>query len=216
MSPRSGASSPMVSGERSGSQAPTPAVRQAALLLHGLGETDRAWLLERLSEAERSTMVGLLSELASLGIPSDRAFVEEVVAAAASRAEPADAVQGAGDEPGRRVASLARASPEAIAKVLRDEPPGLVACVLRLHPWPWREAVLGHLGPVAAARIEQSMRERSPRGGAILSGRLMEALIQRVDAERSRAPERYTAAQAGVGALRHAAKRISSWAGRHG
>lgn len=206
----------MVNGERSGSQAPTPAMRQAALLLHGLGEIDRAWLLERLSEAERSAMVGLLSELGSLGIPSDRAFVEEVVAAAASRAAATDVDRGAGDAPEPRVASLARASPEAIANVLRDEPPGLVACVLRLHPWPWKEAVLGRLGPVAAGRIEQSLRERLPRGGAILSERLMEALSQRVDAERGRAPERYTAARTGAGAVRQAAKRILSWAGRHG
>jgi len=160
---------------------PGLATRRAALLLHALSESDRAWLLERLAEAERSALGALLHELEALGIPADGALVAEVVGGLPGQGQvPSTPADG----PEARGAELARARPEALVAVLCDEPPGLVARVLHLREWPWKAEVLRRLGPAKAERVRALLvsleRSAAPGAGAALSERLVARLGERL------------------------------------
>ncbi|MGM9485059.1 hypothetical protein ACS5PN_27970 [Roseateles sp. NT4] len=50
-------------------------LRRAALALHALSAEDRAWLLQRLSPAQREALDALLVELKELGIPPDQGVI---------------------------------------------------------------------------------------------------------------------------------------------
>lgn len=153
-------------------QRQAPAVRRAALMLHGLAEADRRWLLERLAPAQRQAIEPLLAELAELGIPRDGAGGGPVWpgAAAAPMAVPPD-VAAPSAEPGRSPVEpvvdeptrsrpmpaaddvLVRLSVAEAARLLADEPDGLVADVLAGGPYPWQAALLEAL-PGRRRRIE--------------------------------------------------------------
>lgn len=146
--------------------------RQAALLLHAMPAQDRAWLLAQLAPAERSTVEGLLADLEGLRIPADRALLDEALAVAPppapmpaaaaperNSAEPErSAAVGVGDDPDAAAdrSALGKADPARLAGLLRSEPAQLVALLLSLGNWPWREALLQRIG--AAKRIEVERR----------------------------------------------------------
>ena len=52
--------------------------RQVALILHGLADADRAWLLGRLPPAQVGMLEPLLAELRELGIPADPELAAQV------------------------------------------------------------------------------------------------------------------------------------------
>lgn len=54
---------------------PSSGLRRAALALHALSAADRAWLLQRLSPAQREALNALLAELKELGIPPDQGVI---------------------------------------------------------------------------------------------------------------------------------------------
>lgn len=104
--------------------------RRAALTLHALPEADRAWLLRRLDPRQQLLLAEHLTELQSLGIPADRALVEQALQSNSD--EDADPVW-------RR--SLSACSGDAIHKVLSAEPASLIARVLSAARWPWERDV---------------------------------------------------------------------------
>lgn len=114
--------------------------RRAALLLHALAPVDRDWMLAQLSAPQRATLEPLLTDLEILGIPPDPELFREVLQAPATApAAPA---------------SLAQADPRILADVLKDEPVGLTVQLLACGPWPWAEALRGHLGPALRRQVE--------------------------------------------------------------
>lgn len=116
-------------------------VRQAALLLHGMTPTDRLWLLDRLPVEQQETLSTLLAELAELGVPSDAEFVRQAVAMP---------VPGAP----RTFGSLTPTEVHALADLLQEEPPMLVAELLAAGPWPWEKSLLNHWDAVKRRQIE--------------------------------------------------------------
>jgi hypothetical protein len=174
-------------------------VRKAALLLHTLEPGDRAWLVERLAEPERTALRPLLTELGTLGIPADRGLVEEVVAVvrgapAAPKAGPApDAAPPAGAEeaPGaEQLRTIELADPARLAAILRGEPPGLIVKLLALRPWPWTGAVLAQLRPAVARELEEALARRQPVAQVppLLASHLLGHLAERLrDPEVARA-----------------------------
>lgn len=62
--------------------------RRAALVLHALNMQDRQWLLQRLGEAQRLQLQGLLDELSTLGVEVDRADIPALLAPAPLQAAP--------------------------------------------------------------------------------------------------------------------------------
>lgn len=155
---------------------PAPALRRAALLLHAMPERDRAWLLGQLSEGERRTLSALLVELSRLGMPSDRRVLDEALAAPPP--VPARPVEDDRSEPLTRVRE---AEASRLVAALREEPPVLVARLLRIADWPWRRALLTELGGVARRQIEQALSEDHAPVGEALRVALLEGVARRLD-----------------------------------
>lgn len=70
---------------------PSAGTRRAALTLHALERGDRAWLLGQLGDGQRALLEALLADLESLGIPRDRALIQDAMAAEVPPAAPAQA-----------------------------------------------------------------------------------------------------------------------------
>jgi len=143
------------------------ALRRAALSIHALEPADRDWILASLPAEERDSLGVLLQELQDLGIAPD--------------ALPHDA--GTDPQPEGSTAGLAALQDidlARLAKVLRAEPPIVIAALLAAHAWPWRERLLAlmptcaglpAIGPGEAAALQTAVllavqqRMRAPASG---------------------------------------------------
>lgn len=153
-------------------------VRRAALLLHAMAPADRAWMLAQLPEGARIRLQALLRELVALGIPHDAALLRQVAATRAPAEEPIlDVPRG---DPGSDVpfATVAGADAARLAAVLRDEPADLVATLLAVRDWTWRDAFLRQLGPLRARQVTECLAAR--RGDARLGKAGERALLAAV------------------------------------
>jgi hypothetical protein len=115
--------------------------RRAALLLHGLNIQDRQWLLQRLGEAQRQQLQGLLDELSTLGVEVDRADIPALLASAPLKAAP--------------LPPAAAPEPE-WATWLADEPAWVLA-VLRGD-----EPAAGRVAPAARRALREAALQRRP------------------------------------------------------
>jgi hypothetical protein len=179
--------------------APDPApvgLRQAALVLHGLAQDDRDWLLAQLPEASAEDIRPLLVELQALGVPGDPELIR---VALQRKVEEVKALQ-----PGFH--ALAAASVHQMLELLADEPDTLIAIVLSSSNWSWRDALLSRLGDERARSIRESMLGLSVAPG------LRQAVLAEVSrlAEESAAhePVRIAAQQAPSRGLRSLRGRI--------
>jgi len=161
--------------------AETQGMRRCALLLHSVGADDQAWLLDRLSDQQRSALRGLLGELAQLGIPRQPELLHEALPAAnAARpapGHPADALI-------RRLSAL---SVDRVDGLLRSEPADVIARLLAMAPWPWEAALVQRI----PAPKQQDINEHRPSWTAEYTGSraprqvdhaLLRALLLRADA----------------------------------
>ena len=161
---------------------PDADARQAALLLHTLVETDRRWMLDRLSASARSEAERLLAELATLGVPADPRLRDQLLAADAGTRLAAAA-------PARQ--RLNAATAVEVADLLQGEPDALVARLLRAGDWPWRDGVLERLGSTRRQRIEDLHS-----GVVAASGKVRELLVEALAARLERQGRSSAAAQA--------------------
>lgn len=151
-------------------------VKRAALVLHGLQAEDRAWLIAQLDEAQREPLKKSLGELAALGVPRDASLLHAVLPQETS-----------GDEESASHERLMRASAPMVLAALQGQAVEAIAMLLRVQPWPWREAVVqqwsrdftkkpgllepgfGEPGPSLRKALLDAVAERigsAPEGGA--------------------------------------------------
>jgi hypothetical protein len=164
-------------------------IRRAALVLHTLQESDRDWLLTQFDADEKRLLLELLSELNSLGIPADKALLEQTIADVSQRSstfdsgkEPfsaidADTLEGAEERRKRDV--LDDVHPGKMAHMLKDEPIELVARFMAFHTWSWRETTLELLGPLKRSQLQRLAYMRTsyaPR----LNGALLDIFLSRL------------------------------------
>jgi hypothetical protein len=142
--------------------------RRAALALHGLGETDRHWVLGQLRGADRSRLAQLLEELQKLGIPPDPSLLAD---AQKHLPEPAKPV------PNR----IREASAAQMLSILAREPAGLIAAVLRVGAWPWQAGFLARLEPALREKVLASLRNDA-RVTEKFAGTLRSCIEVRLDA----------------------------------
>jgi hypothetical protein len=165
--------------------------RQSALLLHELDEEDRQWLVEQIPNADRSILKELLGELQSLRIPTDGNLLERV------KAMRVDESKNAPAQPAAPGDTIRHASVQLMSDLLEREPVWLLAVILGIEGWPWREQFLTQLEPMRRDAVRAAMREATaPRLKAVL----IEELETRLAQWRSQA----------------ATRRLSPSAGRHG
>ena len=125
--------------------------RRAALTLHALEQSDRAWLLGQLGPGQRELLAPLLADLESLGIPRDRALIQDALTAEPTQAAPAHAAFDA----------------KAWCLVLVREPEAVRALWLAAVPESQRHEVLRHWplplekpsAAAAAANWPEALRE---------------------------------------------------------
>jgi hypothetical protein len=150
--------------------------------------------MERLPEPERAALSALLAELESLGIPADRALVDQALASA--RGPEAGPSAGTSSSPGAvALVDLAAADPERLATVLSGEPVTLLVRLLEMSDWPWREELLEHLGAAKRLQLHAKLREAGSSGasesaarGALLREQLADAVLRRLRREEERDP----------------------------
>ena len=135
------------------------AYRQAALLVHGLGEEDRAWMLGQLAPAERDVISAQLAELRELGIPPDAQLLKQAIEVRTCTS--ADSAPTVGN-----------ATATQMGQVLKGEPVWFQQHVLSLDAWPWAESFLeqsaigqarqadGRLDALKGPKFEAAMRAR--------------------------------------------------------
>lgn len=159
---------------------PSAGTRKSALLLHALAHADREWIMTQLPEAERATLVALLAELESLGIPADRALVDEVVNTVR---EPEEATPS---RDAALVREIAIADSSRLAALLRDEPALVLAHLLRIADWPWRAELRKHLGEAKWLEAEAALK--TLRKAPALRAQVLESVARHLRADSKPAP----------------------------
>lgn len=141
-----------------------PGRRQSALLLHGLQQPDRDWILARLPHSQRMVLQEHLQELRELGIPADPQLAQAAGA-------------GATDSP---AATLRLADAGDMQLVLAGEPAWLLRQLLAMEDWPWRDAWLAGLPTAQRERVlSLNAPALAPAAAAALLGQTAARLAAR-------------------------------------
>lgn len=143
--------------------------RKAAVLLHGLHEDDRQWMLDKLSGEERHILTQYLDEIRELGFPSENSVSRESIrrAGKAANASPIEIV--------------AEADAEAVYDVLHTEPVPLTAKLLRTHQWKWTSGVLERFQEPVRGQIRKLIDD-DMEISSMLSAHLVKELSIRLEA----------------------------------
>lgn len=135
--------------------------RQAALLLRSLGDADQRWVLSALPTHQQVELRNLLQELQDLGIPQDRQMVSSLLSNTTQ-------VGSQLSSPSKALLTLEQLQPReirALALLFNSESAGLVAKVLDLQEWTWRDALLQQLNAGQQTRVRARLaalrRERT-------------------------------------------------------
>lgn len=158
---------------------PSQSLRKAALAVHALAPTDRAWMLEALPRNQREELEPLLAELKALSIPVDPSLLPE-------------------PDPAPRQPELAwpdtldEATLAALTHTLSAEPEQLTHTLLAIRLWSWQERLLARLaGERRAALADLPSRAAvTPR----LAAALLQVLHERVIAAKDESDAPGTAA----------------------
>ncbi|MGJ7502496.1 hypothetical protein ACSFBF_19210 [Variovorax sp. ZT5P49] len=141
-------------------------VRHAALLLHAMAPADRSWMLDALPQQERAELAPLLEELEALGIERDPALIDAATSGDELAAPAYEIVVGtprpAATSDEAMLHALDVEQVPTLADIFRTEPAGLVAELLSLADWPWREALLQAMEPVQRRKIEAHLAATTP------------------------------------------------------
>ncbi len=163
----------------------TQGSRQAALLLHALSTSDRAWMLERIDSHDRDALNALLDELKELGIPTDESLVSRAIENFSPTTQNVELAVGISDDIAfqNTVRSIELMDPNMLASAMLDEPDLLIARVLSIRPWPWQELMLSQYSVIRRKRIAEYMlelREQNNRIGTtqfVHGNRLVKSLL---------------------------------------
>lgn len=140
--------------------------RRAALALHSLSPADREWVLSQLQPTDRQLLEPLLSELRALGIPAEPAMGQAADEPTLGFATPVAAAVPQAEEQLERPAQPPEPTPqqrvemataEQVLTVLAQEPTRLVAALLAVGPFPWRDGLLQRLPPERRAAVKGCM-----------------------------------------------------------
>ncbi len=167
-------------------------LRQAALVLHGLSDADRTWMLGQLSADQAGTVGKLLAELRELGIPSDPSLASQALGAnqiGPIRTRPAAQSNDSAD-------TIRAASAAQLQRVLEGESEGLVALLLAAGEWPWRDVYLAVQQPTHRRTLLEIMAARA--AGPRLQAQVLDAVARRLRELCTISPTDTRAAKPGV------------------
>ena len=144
--------------------------RRAAVALHDLREEDRQWLLAELPDEDRGVLQGLLKELSDLGFEPAR-NAANIPTMQATIAGNVHACAKAGD-------IVRRANASDMVTLLEHEPSSLIAQILAVGEWPWKQSYLQALPALRRDRIASI--SLVPAQGAARNAFLLDWLAKRL------------------------------------
>jgi hypothetical protein len=160
-------------------------VRECALVLHGLSQSDREWMLSRMPGERADELRALIDELRTLGLPPDA----ELTARALHAPQAAWTPTAVSSAPTGAVQFIAAATVAQVQSVLHEEPDSVLAIVASSSAWRWRDRWLSRLEPLRAGRVRKLMLEQATTPA--LREAVLEAVAQRLrtlDEEQPAAP----------------------------
>jgi hypothetical protein len=167
-----------------------PSWRRAAIALHGTGQADQAWLLAQLAPDERATLESMLADLATLGLPSDRRAVEELLSGIPPA--PARTPGAANDEQDSEPLRVQAA--QAWGRMLEGEPDLLAAHALFQMPAAQRGKYLRSLSDQKQRRVQAILDTKYALARATdaeaMAPKLTEALARQLAAPPAPSAER--------------------------
>lgn len=149
-------------------------LRQAALVLHGLADADRAWMLGQLPPEQAAPVRELLTELRELGIPHDPGLATQALASDPVHAIRTRAPQAANDP----FALMRTASVDQVQRALEGESQGFVAVLLVASDWPWYRDFLAAQEPARMRALVDLVRGQP--GGPRLRTQVVAAVATRL------------------------------------
>ena len=150
------------------------AVRESALVLHGLSPSDRDWMLSRLPGERADELRVLIDELQTLGLPADAELTARALHAPQTASMPAKTPAA----PTGAVQAIAAATVGQMQQVLHEEADSVRAIVASSSAWRWRERWLSRLEPLRAGRVRKLMLEQATTPA--LREAVLEAVAQRL------------------------------------
>lgn len=160
-------------------------MRQAALFLHSLNKKDQKWLLKQLPANKKAQLLLLLDELKSVGIPGGQNWLPSV-----NEDSPQDLSKEFSPESISCIAIIDSASIEQVKKTLLGEPDVIIATVLAVRRWSWKEQFLNLFAAKRKKQLVGLHEHKKPNG----SKKLTEAILMSV-AERIKNQSSYSDAQ---------------------
>ena len=161
-------------------------IRKAALLMHGLSDKDRAWMLHQLPIDIRKEIEPLIQELQFLGFQSDYSLqacdlsvtIEDNIPSLQER----DVQHTALEEPElvTPIERLKYQPASSVANWMKDESEWVVAQILMSNDWPWMDVCLSHLENNKRQRI-RGLLGTIPAIPKVVMNRLLERLVEKLD-----------------------------------
>lgn len=175
-------------------------LRQCALVLHSIRLEDRKWLLANLKGTLVPELEQLIDELQALGIPAEPAAAQAALTSASSpRCVPGRSDPSLRDRH-QHIADPRRSRVNVLGKVLRDEPVGLIARLMRPRDAAEQKAVLAHLHAAKRRQVKQRMSATEANDLGVLA---LQALEEQLSIRLARAGEAPAARPAAARVIGH-------------
>jgi hypothetical protein len=156
--------------------------KKAALRIHGLIETDRQWVLDKLPERERNELNAFLAQLNEMKVPGGNSTFSDLIDRASGNYQDM-AAAGRALSPSK-VDAVNTANSDSVISILTREPDWLIALVLLSSEWDWTESFIRSLDSDRRTRIYALIKEMSPRLQPKLQETIIELLAQALAAEK--------------------------------
>ena len=145
--------------------------KKAALRIHGLGETDRQWILGNLPEKEQGLLSVFLAQLSEMQVPENHLVFSDMIEKESSAYD--DIIVRKNDQVMSEISTINNVSPALAAAVLSREPDWMVALALICGEWDWTEEFISQLGAHRRERVHALIQKMSTR----VSSKLRETVI---------------------------------------
>jgi len=133
-------------------------VKELALKLHSFPGSERAWILNNLSLNERKKMEALLCEIDSIKNAMNQDLVSEVISTY-HYGTYFDSENSILNELSQFILILDNKSAEIMHEILRDEKIWIIALVLAVYDWSWKEEFNKLAGPGISMHVKRCQAE---------------------------------------------------------
>jgi hypothetical protein len=144
-------------------------------------------MLAELPAADQQILQQYIEELDALGFSYGPELAADLAAGPVKAAEPENIPSHA---PPGSLQQLQKASAEQMLACLQDEPASLIARLMALHDWPWREAMLTQMSALARQRVRTLLADPVANSPApMLDDFLLDTVAARLHEQSFAAPQ---------------------------